>query len=269
MHAQPQTEDAMKTTPLLFSTIAIALLCTTPSHADPGFSMTSGTENRSTASDLFVKPDSRILPITARFETERFIYTGTASYLQLNGLRGVPGYDFRRARSTANDYGTPLADFIAKDVDTSITYKVPHALPGGWQLDVTGGLKLQNGELLNTPSILKSYSAQLAFTREFGNLTAETGVGYRLRGNPAGFNYRNSANAYVGAGYQFGAHTKLEMYLDLRQGASRGSANEAEMTAYFSHDLPAKNLTLQSYAFKGVSQGNRDLETGLMLKMRF
>lgn len=238
-------------------------------YAGAGFSMSTGTDGRSTASDLFVTPDSRILPISASFETERFIYTDTVSYLQLNGLRGVSGYDFRWVKSTSNDSGTPLADFIAKDVDTSLTYKVPHKLPGGLQLDVTGGLKFQNGELLNTTTLLKSYSLQLAFTREFGKFTAETGMGYRMRDNPAGFNYQNSADAYVGGGYKFSVNTKLEMYVDVRQGTQLGSPNEAEVTAYFSHQLSAKNLSLQAYAFKGMSQENRDMETGLMLKMRF
>ncbi len=237
--------------------------------AGEGFSMSTGIRDRDSASDLFVKPDSRLLPLSARFESEHFVYTGTVSYLQVNGLRGVPGYDYRWVKSARNDSGTPLADFVAQDVDTSITYKVPQPLPGDWSLDVTGGLKFINGDLHDSKTILKNYSLQLAFTREFGKLTAETGVGYRLRDNPEGFIYQNSANAYVGGGFQFSPSTKLEVYLDLRQGALLGSANEAEMTAYFTHQLPAKNLSLQAYAFKGVGQESPDLETGFMLKMRF
>ncbi len=262
----------MKTTQSLLK-IGTALLAistfTSQAIAGEGFKMSTGTPDRNGASDLFVKLDSRILPISASFETERFIYTGTVSYLQVNGIRGVPQYDHRWVKSTRNDYGTPLADFVAKEVDTSITYKVPQTLPGGWNLDVSGGLKVLNNELLTTKAILKNYSLQLAFTRELGKFTAETGIGYRLRDNPDGFDYQNSANVYVGGGYQFSASTKLEMYLDMRQGAKINSADEAEVTAYFSHQLPAKNLSLQAYAFKGVSQENRDLETGLMLKMRF
>jgi hypothetical protein len=253
----------------LSAALILAAATAEQANAAEGFSMTTGARDRGSASDLFVKPDSRILPISASFETERFVYTGTVSYLQVNGIRGVPGYDYRWVKSARNDSGTPLADFVAQDVDTSLTYKVPQTLPGGWNLDVTGGLKFINGDLLNTKAILKNYSLQLAFTRELGQFSAETGVGYRLRDNPEGFNYQNSANAYVGGGYQFSPSTKLEMYLDVRQGANINSANEAEVTAYFSHQLPAKNLSLQAYAFKGVSQENRDLETGLMLKMRF
>jgi hypothetical protein len=48
-------------------------------------------------------------------------------------------------------------------------------LPGGWLLDVTGSLKFIKGDLLGTPAILKNYSLQLAFTREFGNFTADIG----------------------------------------------------------------------------------------------
>ena len=182
---------------------------------------------------------------------------------------GAPGYEYRWVKSARNDYGTPLADFVAQDVDASLTYKVPQRLPGGWNLDVTGGLKLLNGDLLDTKTILKNYSLQLAFTRDFGPFTAETGVGYRLRDNPAGFNYQNSANAYVGGGLQISPSTKLEMYLDVRQGARLNSANESELTAYFSHQLPAKDLSFQSYAFKGLNRENHDLETGIILKMRF
>ncbi len=261
----------MKTTQALL-TLSATLILAAPSGvaiAGEGFSMSTGTRDRSSASDLFVKPDSRILPISASFETEHFVYTGTVSYLQFNGLRGVPGYDYRWVKSARNDSGTPLADFVAQDVDTSLTYKVPQTLAGGWNLDVTAGLKFINSDLLDIQTILKNYSLQLAFTRQFGAFTAETGVGYRLRDNPEGFNYQNSANAYVGGGYHFSPSTKLEMFLDVRQGAKINSASEAEITAYFSHQLPAKNLSLQAYAFKGVSQENRELETGLMLKMRF
>ncbi len=262
----------MKTAQSLLTLSAALILAATSTEqafAGDGFSMSTGTHDRGSASDLFVKPDSRLLPISASFETEHFVYTGTVSYLQINGLRGMPVYDYHSVKSSRYDYGAPLADFVAKDVDTSITFKVPQTLPGGWNLDVTGGLKIVNGALLDTNTILKNYSLQLAFTREFGAFTAETGVGYRLRDNPEGFNYQNSANAYIGGGYQFSPTTKLEMYVDMRQGAKINSANETEVTAYFSHQLPAKNLSLQAYAFKGVSTENRDLETGLMLKMRF
>lgn len=68
----------------------------TTAHAEQGFNISTATGGRSSASDLFVKLDSRILPISASLETERFIYTGTVSYLQLNGLRGIPRYDYRR-----------------------------------------------------------------------------------------------------------------------------------------------------------------------------
>jgi hypothetical protein len=248
--------------------VALSLV-TASAFAEPGFSMTSQTENRNIVGDLFVKPDSRILPISANYETERLVFSATVSYLQLDGLRGLPGYDFRWAKSSTNDSGTPLADFVVKDFDASVTYKHLSPLPGGWLADVTGALKFQNGDLLSTATILKSYSLQLSLTREFGKFTAETGAGYRLRDKATGFDYRNSANAYVGGGYQFSANTKLEMYLDIRQGELRASSNEAEITSYLSHKLPAKNLTLHSYAFKGVSRNNRDLETGLMLKLSF
>ena len=262
----------MKTTQPLLKLSAALLFATTiagQANAGEGFSVTTGARDRSSASDLFVTPDSRILPISASFETEHFVYTGTVSYLQVNGLRGVPDYDYRWVKSARNDSGTPLADFVAQDVDTSLTYKVRQTLQGGWSLDVTCGLRFINGDLLNTKAILKNYSLQLAFTREFGQFTAETGMGYRLRDNPEGFNYQSSANGYVGGGYQFSLSTKVEMYLDVRQAAKINSSNEAEVTAYFSHQLPTKNLSLQTYAFKGLSQQNHNLETGLMLKMRF
>jgi hypothetical protein len=111
-------------------------------NAGEGFNMSTGIRDRSSASDLFVKPDWRILLITASFDTERFVYTSTVSYLQVNGLRGVPGYDYRWVNSTRNDYGAPLVDFVAQDVDTSLTYKVPQTLPGGWNLDWTAFLLL-------------------------------------------------------------------------------------------------------------------------------
>ena len=272
MNNDLKCEDAINT-PQSLTKLGAALLISSQfamtAYAEQGFSISTGTDSRSTASDLFVTPGSSIVPISVSFETERFIYAGTVSYLQLIGLRGIPRYDYRWVKSAAGDYGTPLTDFVAQDVDTSITYKVPQILPGGLQLDVTGGIKFQNGELLKSSTILKSYSVQLAFTREFGKLTAETGFGYRLRDHPDGLNYQNSANAYVGGSYQLGIHSKFEMYADIRHGARLDAANEAEVTAYFTHQLPRKNLTLRSYAFKGASQGNRDLETGLMLKMRF
>jgi hypothetical protein len=146
---------------------------------------------------------------------------------------------------------------------------VPQMLPGGWLLDVTGALKLINGDLLGRSTSLKNYSLQLAFTREWGPFTAEVGGGYRLRDHRQEFGYQNSASAYLGGGYQFNHDAKLDMYFDVRQGAQLGAPNEAEVSAYFSHELPAKNLSLQTYAFKGVSRENRDLETGVVLKLRF
>ena len=253
----------------LGAALLFTVALTGQTYAAEGFSMTTGSHDRGSSSDLFVNADSRVLPIRASFETERLLYSGTVSYLQVSGLRGVPGDDYRWVKSARDDYGTPLADFVAKDAETSVTYKVPQMLPGGWLLDVTGALKLINGDLLGRSTILKNYSLQLAFTREFGLFTAEAGGAYRLRDHRQEFGYQNSASAYVGGGYQFNRDTKLEIYFDVSQGAQLGAPNEAEVTAYFSHHLPAKNLSLQTYAFKGMSRENRDLETGLVLKLRF
>ena len=80
----------MKTTdPLLkLSASIFATLIAGQANAGEGFSMSTGARDRSSDSELFVKPDSRILPISASFDTEHFAYTGTVSYLQINGLRG-------------------------------------------------------------------------------------------------------------------------------------------------------------------------------------
>ena len=55
----------------------------------------------------------------------------------------------------------------------------------------------------------------------------------------------------------------------MRQSAFKHSPNEAELTAYLNHELPRKNLTLRSYALKGVSQNYGHSELGLALKMSF
>ena len=237
--------------------------------ANERFSMTTSTYERNSSPDLFSAPDSRILPLSARFETERLVLSGTVSYLQLNGLRGMPpSYDYRWVKSARDDFGAPLAHFVARDGEASITYKVPQTF-AGWKLDVTSALKLINGDSSHFSAMRKNYSLQLDFVRELGRFTAEVGTGYRLRENKLGSNFRNGASAYIGGGYQFNPSTKLEMYFDARQGARIGAPNEAEYSAYLSHQLPAKNLSLQAYAFKGLSQAHRNAETGLTLQLRF
>ena len=238
--------------------------------ADDGFSMTTGNDSKANTPGLFTRPSAEILPINSRYEAQNLVYQFKVNYLRSHATVGSTATDLKLVQSEHNGDVRLLSGYVVSDSVSSVTYKVPKSLPGNVKLDVTGGLQLKNlrAETANV-AIQRNYSVQFDFTRKFGAFSAETGVGYKLREKQPGDDFRDSASAYLGGHYDFTNRTSVELYYDLRQSAFKHSPNEAELTAYINHQLPGKNLSLQGYAFKGVSQNYGHAELGVALKMSF
>ena len=248
----------------------IALLYATQPRAEEGFQISTSNSGRDNASGLFERPDSRILPISVNYETGNFTLAGTVSYLQQKAVRDVPYVNIKIAKSSATDSGSSLADYIARDAELALTYKVPQTLLGGWSLDVTGAMQFQNGSVVADRAIvLRNYTMDLEFSRLFGDFTSEIGVGYKLNDQSADSEKRNAAYGYVGGKYQMSATSSVKVYFDMRQGSRIGAPTETEVSAYFNQRLPWKKMSLQSYVFKGLSENNRAIETGCLLQRSF
>ncbi len=256
--------------PVIVLSALLILLFASQSRAEESFQITTSDHSRGSASSLFQPPDSRVLPISASYETERYILVGTVSYQQQNGVRGMPYVNAKITQSSATDLGSSLADYVARDADLALTYKVPQALPGGWSLEATGTLQFQNGIVVaNRSAVLRNYAMDLEVSRPFGRFTAEVGVGYKLNDRSVNFDKRNAAYAYVGGAYQINLQSSIKVYLDARQASRVGEPVEAEVSAYFNQKLPWKKMSLQSYAFKGLNENNRAIETGILIQRAF
>lgn len=258
-------------TKLKLSLIAVAILGSQiNAQAADSFTMTAGNGSKANTTALFTRPTARVLPITAEYSAHNWTYQFKVKYQRAHVLIGSAAPDLKLVQTENNGDAQLLTGYVVKDSDVAVTYKVPTLLPGKVRVEITGGVEFKNLRASKAlVDIQRSYKAQLDFTRKFGALKAKAGLGYEMPEQRPGNDARNSASVYFGGEYDLTNRTSVELYYDVRQGSTKKSLNEAELTAYVNHQLPSKNLSLQGYAFKGMSQDYRNTEVGIALKMSF
>jgi hypothetical protein len=230
-----------------------------------GLTIVSGVEARNGEYVILARPDARVLPISAQYETDRFTYLIRVSYVSPFPI----ARDTKLVKDLPNSSYQPFVDLVASDFVSAITYKAPDLLPGGWRADATAAATFNNTDArLGSVGVLRHYAVKLDLSKEIGALTLETGAGYRAHDALPGFSYRNAAFGYVGGSYRVDAHTSIELYSDFRQGERSASRNEMELSAFLSRELSDK-FKLQAQAVRSSTRGGHDVGLGLLLSYSY
>ena len=137
-------------------------------------------------------------------------------------------------------------------------------------IDVTGKVKFATASASKGLGTGKNdYSVALdAYQPINSSVTAFGDVGYKIMGDPSGFNLNNVWFATAGTSYKFNQTTSTGFMVDVRQATQDTSTASRELTIFLSHKLNAQ-YKLQSYVTRGFSDASADWGGGAMLAVTF
>lgn len=197
------------------------------------------------------------------------------------GVFGIPGCDTRRGARKPEDNvvcdsgGTPataavpvrstesgFGDIIGSAIYTPIDSK-------GFVLDVIGKIKFATASDTKGLGTGKNdYALQVEAEQTIGKGFIHGGAGHKWLGDPAGVNLRNVVYGSVGGGFKPTGDTTIGMTYDYSQSARSGGTAPQEISFYASQWF-TKNIKLNGFVFKGLSDGSPDWGAGVNLGYRF
>ena len=225
-----------------------------------GLDYTRGTYGTSTESTTVA------LPITVRYERDRWTYKLTVSYLKVTGpadfIPGIGPVDNSGKPKKRSFSGTTTESGMGDSV-ASATYNAWYDTKMQRGLDLTGRVKLPTGDAakgLGTGST--DFGFQVDGYQTFNRLTAFADVGYTFFGDSDYVHLNNAANYGVGASQKLSDLDSVGASLDGRERVSAGGSPRRELTLFWNRR--ADRLTrFQGYVLFGLANGSPDFGAGI------
>ena len=111
-------------------------------------------------------------------------------------------------------------------------------------------------------------AGQVDIAQAFGKFMPFATVGYRVTGNPAGYNLRNVVYGTAGLQYTLNQRFTAGALFDYRQTSLPGAADPKEGTAYLNIKI-AEAWSLNVYGLAGFSRNSPDAGGGLVVPFRW
>jgi hypothetical protein len=239
----------------------------TSALADEGSSLTATTGIDYSSGDYGTGVDTNILvvPMSLRYKTGNIRLTATLPWLRINGSSAIVGggsggiiIDPNAPRSTRSGLG---------DLTIGAAYMIPEEQLG-FNLDLSARVKVptaSRSKALGTGKVDVTTSAEISKT--FGALTPFVNVGYRMPGDPDGFELHNAWTASGGMSVAAGKSVIIASY-DYRESTSDLARDSHELFGAFSTPF-ARKLTFTLYGTAGLSEGAPDYGVGSMVSIKF
>lgn len=252
---------------VMFATPVLAQAA--PDRASPlGASITSGVDYSSGDYGAGGKTNILVVPFNARLTTGDLRLSATVPYLRIKGPGSVVGGGDTGPIVIDPDVDQPITTRSGLgDLSLSATYGVLRQARAGFDLDLTGRVKLPTASRdkgLGTGKTDFGVSGEVS--RTFGNATPFVSVGYRLPGDPDGIDLRNSLTASVGSTFTAGSTVFIASY-DYSGRTSANAFNSHSMFGAISAPI-AQRLNVTGYGTAGLSRGAPDYGVGLLLTLK-
>lgn len=202
-----------------------------------------------------------VVPLSARLETGRLALTASLPYIRIEGsgvLVGPGGEPLPGVPTTA---GTREG---LGDLNLGATYTIPAEAMNGFEFALGGRVKLptaSRSDQITTGETDLAVSGELSYAA--GAVTPFVNVGYRVLGDPDGFDLRNGFTASAGASVQAGRAVLIGSY-DFAEASSALAEDSHEVFAGLSLPVSSR-FTLTGYGVAGLSEGSPDVGMGLLL----
>jgi hypothetical protein len=179
--------------------------------------------------------------------------TGPGGYLPKVGRVGNVNrvIGFTQTKQTNSGFG---------DVDVSLSYDAYHNDDNGWDITVTGEVKLgtaSRSKGLGTGK--EDYSPSVSISRTMGKFTPWVSFGYRYVGKPAGFQLRDYYYGSAGVTYYVDDDDSVTVAFDSSERSSLGSNVSNDASIDVSRKLN-KSLSVDLTVLGGLSTAAPDIE---------
>lgn len=210
--------------------------------------------------------DTRILvvPFSARLKTGDVRITASVPWLRIDGANIVGGgagtpivIDPAAPRSVRSGLG---------DVSLGLAYVIPEDRLG-IGIDLSGRIKLPTASAAKGLGTGKAdFSGSVELSRTFGTVTPFASVGYRLPGDPDGFDLKNTLFASAGFSVAAGKTVLIASY-DYRESPTTLAQDSHELFGAISVPVSSR-LDITFYGSGGLSKGAPDYGVGAMLTLK-
>jgi len=233
-----------------------------------GVSFTTGIDFSSGDFGASDRTEIVVVPLNARVTTGKLRVSATLPYLRIEGPGAVVGGGDGGPIVVDPDADLPITTRSGVgDVSLSATYGLLRQDSIGFDLDLTGRVKFptaSEAKGLGTGKTDFGVSAEAA--RTFGSATPFVAVGYRMPGNPAGFDLRNGPTASVGSSFVAGSTVYIASY-DYAGKTSQGAFDSHSLFGAVSAPV-AERVNLTGYGTAGLSKGAADVGVGMLVTLK-
>lgn len=233
-----------------------------------GLSLTTGADFSSGDYGAPVDTEILVVPISLRARKGPVRISATLPWLRLDGPANIVGGG--AGGPIVIDPNAPVPRRVREglgDLSLGLDFAIPPAGLGGFQVDLGVRLKLPTSARRRGLSTGKTDIGLVAdISRPLGKVSPFLTLGYRMPGDPAGFDLRNTATVSAGATVTLGRLVAIGAY-DYAGAASRLSFESHSLFAALAAPV-AKRATLTGYGSVGLSRGAPDYGIGLLVTFR-
>ena len=211
-----------------------------------------------------------VVPISLRAKRGPFRVSATIPYLRIDSPAGVVAAGGGESGPVILNRLLPGSREVRKglgDLNIGLTWSLPSRLPGGVEIDVGARVKLPTSSRRKALGTGKTDFAVMAeASRPVGIVTPFVAVGYRIPGDPEGFNLRRTMTGSVGASVPVGRLIAIASY-DYSGASSRFSRDSHSVFTALSGPIGPR-LIVTTYGTVGLTEGAPDYSLGVLVSAR-
>ncbi|HAF43474.1 MAG TPA: hypothetical protein DCK83_00640 [Gallionellaceae bacterium] len=222
-----------------------------------GYESSSGKYGTTSTTDIVT------VPVSALYETGRWMMKLTVPYLQVTGDGSVLASGGGRGRRATTTTTTRTTNSGLGDVVALLAYNVYAADDVDAGVDLAGRVKFGTAnKTLGTGK--NDYAAQLYAYHAIGSFTPSLVLGYEVLGSSAEVPLDNVYYGTAAGDYRFGELSNGGVEYRYVQKASATAAEQRELVLYVSREI-GRDTFLRGYLLKGYADGSPDSGFGIAI----
>lgn len=220
-----------------------------------GIDFSSGKYGGATATDI------TYIPVTGKYETEKWILKLTVPYISITG----PGNVTPNIGQAVNINNAVRTDEGLGDVVATTTYNIINSKRSGTVIDITGKIKFGTADKFKgLGSGANDYASEVSLYKINGDLSVFGTIGYKIFGQSTGYILDNVFYGSAGISNKIGDKNSIGLIYDYRQPASAWSDSQEMWTVFWNNKISSK-WKAQTYLFIGKGSSSPDNGGGFML----
>jgi len=231
---------------------------------DPKMSYSTGLDYSSGDYGTGFQTRMLVAPVSARLEAGELRLSASIPWIRIDGASSILAGDGSPIVVDPSAPRTIRSGF--GDLSVGASWSLPEEKLG-FGLDLGARIKLPTSsaaKALGTGKTDLTVSAEVS--KSFGKVTPFLSLGYRMPGDPAGIDLRNTLFGSAGASVVVGKSVLIGSY-EIREATSVLSKSSQELFGAISTPL-SKKLTVTLYGSGGLSDGAPGFGTGLMMTLK-